>query len=287
MDKKYFTNRVFLVSGIALIMSGIVMFCIPLMFSELDDPLMTVPFYLIGLLSVFGVYFVFRAACYPVLKNDRIVIKNVLIASRTREIMYSEINYATVNKYQNGKGNPYLQIHIGLKCGENLGYSIMTEESQLEELRNELKSHGVSDEPCSVPVVKSVVNKVYKSNAMVVVYALFMLMLVGTAVGLYFAPGDDLGVLCLGAVYVLIILYVMWISNYVIVDHGRIELKNVFCPFRNNVIYFSDIEKAEINDRGVLVLKLKSGEKDLKRSLGLLSPILLDELRVGLKVEIK
>ena len=77
---------------------------------------------------------------------------------------------------------------------------------------------------------------------------------------------------------------ILWYSNYVCVEHNRFIIKNLF-PFLNKEIYFSDIEKADINDKSLLTITLKNGGKKIKRYLGLLNASMIEDLKIRLKIE--
>lgn len=62
-------------------------------------------------------------------------------------------------------------------------------------------------------------------------------------------------------------------------------VKNLL-PFFRKEICFSDIEKADIDQKSLLTVTFKSGDKKVKRILGLLSPSLVEALKVRLKIEI-
>lgn len=287
MDKKYLTSRLFLISGIGLIICGIIMFCYPFLLQELDLPLFKIIFCTLGLVSLGGAYAFFNAFCfYPVFAKEDIIMRNAVIPSRARRIKYGEINYAIVSQRETGKGYIVLQIQFGLKDGEDFGYTIMTDVKQLEELRDELKSHGVTEDPVSDAIVKRVGDKVYRSNGIV---ALFLgLILFGAAVCValgVFMHEDLTPLLVVGAVMLGCIVAIIWTSNYVCVEHNRMIVKNLL-PFFSKEIYFSDIEKADIDQKSLLTVTFKSGDKKVKRILGLLSPSLVEALKVRLKIEI-
>ena len=287
MDKKYFTSKLFIVSGILLIVCGIIFFCYPFFMPEFDQLLFKIIFWSLGFVSLGGAIAFFYVFCfYPVFTKDSIVMRNAVVPSRTRTIKYGDINYATVNKRETGKGYIILQLHFGLIDGGNFTCTLLTDAGQQEELRNELKSYGVTEEPVSDAVIKRVGDKVYRSNGIV---ALFLgLILFGAAVCValgVFMHEDLTPLLVVGAVMLGCIVAIIWTSNYVCVEHNRMIVKNLL-PFFSKEIYFSDIEKADIDQKSLLTVTFKSGDKKVKRILGLLSPSLVEALKVRLKIEI-
>lgn len=289
MEKKYFTSKMFLVLGTGLIAWGIVIFCYPYFFEEMNEPLFHVIFSFIGLASVGGAYWLFRSFCFhPVFTKDSLLLKNPVISSRNRVIKYSEMNYATVNKQATGKGQVYLQLHIGLKDGENFGYSLMTDVKQMDELKNEFKEHGVTEEPVLITTVKKTGDMVYRSNGMLAMFSGLILMLVGLFIFMYTTFEEDVtSMLLVGGIFLGCCLLLMWYSNYVCVEHNRVILKNFFMPFRNREIYFSDIKKTKIDEMFILTITLKHEDKKVKRLLGLFTPNMVEALRVRLKLENK
>ena len=287
MDKKYLTSRLFLISGIGLIICGIIMFCYPFLLQELDQPLFKIIFCTLGLVSFGGAYAFFNAFCfYPVFAKEDIIMCNAVIPSRARRIKYGEINYAIVSQRETGKGYIVLQIQFGLKDGEDFGYTIMTDVKQLEELRYELKSHGVTEDPVSDAIVKRVGDKVYRSNGIVALFLGLILFWAAVCVAMgVFMHEDQTALLVVGDVMLGCTIAIIWVSNYVCVEHNRLIVKNLL-PFFSKVIYFSDIEKADIDQKYLLTVTFKSGDKKVKRILGLLSPSLVEALKVRLKIEI-
>lgn len=286
MDKKYFTSKLFLVSGITLLVSGIIMFCYPFLFPDLDQLLFKLIFGALGLVSVGGTCWFFRAFCfYPVFTKDSIVMRNAVIPSRTRTVKYGEINYATVNKRETGKGHVILQLHIGLKDGENLGYSLMTDARQLEELRDELAAHGVTEDPVSDAVIKRSGDMVYISKGIVALFIGLILFWIAICVVMFVnisgevAPLLVMGMLALGSISSF-----LWCGNYVCIEHNRMIIRHIV-PYFNREIYFSDMEKTEINEKSLMTVTMKSGGKKIKRYLGLLTPSMLEALKARLKLE--
>lgn len=54
MDKKYFTGKLFIVSGILLIVCGIIFFCYPFFMPEFDQLLFKMIFWSLGFVSLGG-----------------------------------------------------------------------------------------------------------------------------------------------------------------------------------------------------------------------------------------
>lgn len=286
MDKKYFTSKLFIVSGILLIVCGIIFFCYPFLMPELDQLLFKMIFWSLGFVSLCGAIAFFYAFCfYPVFTKEDLIMRNVVMPSRTRRIKYGEINYATVSQRETGKGYIVLQLQFGLKDGEDFGYTIMTDVRQLEELRDELKSYGVTEEPVSDAVIKRVGDRVYRSNGIVALFLGIILFLAAVCVAMGAFMQEDLtALLAVGAVMLGCTVAIIWVSNYVCVEHNRLIVKNIL-PFFNKEIYFSDIEKADIDQKSLLTVTLKPGGKKVKRILGLLSPSMVEALKVRLKIE--
>lgn len=286
MDKKYFTSKLFIVSGILLIVCGIIIFCYPFFMPEFDQLLFKMIFWSLGFVSLGGAIAFFYAFCfYPVFTKDSIVMRNAVVPSRTRTIKYRDINYATVNKRETGKGYIILQLHFGLIDGGNFTCTLLTDAGQQEELRNELKSYGVTEEPVSDAVIKRVGDKVYRSNGVVALFVGIMMFWIALIAVMGVSMGVDLTFyLVMGIVMFGCVLMILWYSNYVCVEHNRIIIKNFF-PFHNKEIYFSDIEKADINDKSLLTITLKNGGKKIKRYLGLLNASLIEDLKIRLKIE--
>ena len=287
MDKKYFTSKLFIVSGILLIVCGIIFFCYPYFMPELDQLILKIIFWSLGFVSLGGAIAFFYAFCfYPVFTKDSIVMRNAVVPSRTRTIKYGDINYATVNKRETGKGYIILQLHFGLIDGGNFTYTLLTDAGQQEELRNELKAYGVTEEPVSDAVIKRVGEKVYRSNGIVALFIGLILFWSAVCVAMgVFMHEDQTALLVVGAVMFGCTVAIIWVSNYVCVEHNRLIVKNLL-PFFIKVIYFSDIEKADIDQKSLLTVTLKPGDKKVKRILGLLSPSLVEALKVRLKTEI-
>lgn len=286
MDKKYFTSKLFIVSGILLIVCGIIFFCYPFFMPEFDQLLFKMIFWSLGFLSLGGAIAFFYVFCfYPVFTKEDLIMRNAVMPSRTRRIKYGEINYATVSQRETGKGYIVLQLQFGLKDGEDFGYTIMTDVRQLEELRDELKSYGVTEEPVSDAVIKRVGDRVYRSNGIVALFIGLILFWTAVCVVMGVSMHEELTfLLVLGAVMFGCTVAIIWVSNYVCVEHNRLIVKNIL-PFFNKEIYFSDIEKADIDQKSLLTVTLKPGDKKVKRILGLLSPSLIEALKVRLKIE--
>ena len=286
MDKKYFTSKLFLVSGILLIVCGIIFFCYPFFIPELDQLFFKMTFWALGFVSLGGAFAFFCSFCfYPVFTKDSIVMRNAVVPSRTRTIKYGDINYATVNKRETGKGYIVLQLHFGLIDGEDFTCTLLTDVGQMEELRNELKSYGVTDEPVSDAVIKRVGDRVYRSNGIVALFIGLILFWTAVCVVMGVSMHEELAfLLVLGAVMFGCTVAIIWVSNYVCLEHNRMIVKNIL-PFFNKEIYFSDIEKADIDQKSLLTVTLKPGDKKVKRILGLLSPSLIEALKVRLKIE--
>ena len=287
MDKKYFTSKLFLVSGILLIVCGIIFFCYPYFMPELDQLILKIIFWSLGFVSLGGAIAFFYAFCfYPVFTKDSIVMRNAVVPSRTRTIKYGDINYATVSKRETGKGYIILQLHFGLIDGEDFTCTLLTDAVQQEELRNELKAYGVTEEPVSDAVIRRVGEKVYRSNGIVALFTGLILFWSAVCVAMgVFMHEDQTALLVVGAVMFGCTVAIIWTSNYVCVEHNRLIVRNLL-PFFSKVIYFSDIEKADIDQKSLLTVTLKPGDKKVKRILGLLSPSLVEALKVRLKTEI-
>lgn len=77
----------------------------------------------------------------------------------------------------------------------------MTDVKQLEELRDELKSHGVMEDPVSDAIVKRVRDKVYRSNGIVALFLGLILFWAAVCVALDVFMHEDLTpLLVVGAV---------------------------------------------------------------------------------------
>jgi hypothetical protein len=244
-------------------------------------------FWSLGFVSLGGAIAFFYAFCfYPVFTKEDLIMRNAVMPSRTRRIKYGEINYATVSQRETGKGYIVLQLQFGLKDGEDFGYTIMTDVRQLEELRDELKSYGVTEEPVSDAVIKRVGDRVYRSNGIVALFISIILFWTAVCVVMGVSMHEELTfLLVLGALMFGCTVALIWVSNYVCVEHNRLIVKNIL-PFFNKEIYFCDIEKVDIDQKSLLTVTLKSGDKKVRRILGLLSPSLVEALKVRLKIEI-
>ena len=72
MDKKYFTSKLFIVSGILLIVCGIIFFCYPFFMPEFDQLLFKMIFWSLGFVSLGCAIAFFYVFCfYPVFTKDR------------------------------------------------------------------------------------------------------------------------------------------------------------------------------------------------------------------------
>jgi hypothetical protein len=143
----------------------------------------------------------------------------------------------------------------------------------------------VTEEPVSDAVIKRVGDKVYRSNGVVALFVGIMMFWIALIAVMGVSMGVDLTFyLVMGIVMFGCVLMILWYSNYVCVEYNRIIIKNLF-PFLNKEIYFSDIEKADINDKSLLTVTLKNGGKKIKRYLGLLNASLIEDLKIRLKIE--
>lgn len=292
MEKKYFTNKTSLFVWIAdlayVVLTPVLMVVLYNMDSE-AGAIYTYVFSVVMLMSIGFAIFWGKKLIYPVVKDDRLVIRNLVFASQSKEIMYSSVNYLKVTVVPGGEA---LSVFIALKDGSSMNYALMTAGSQSDQLIAELESKGISDVPSQADSLPRGSEKMYR-NPMLLMGIIFMIIvLVGMFVmvcylldiDFRFMDADSIVIVAgLGLLIGGVSVFMMMTSNYVVLEQNRLVVKNFFFPFRDRVFFFSDVESAHLDGIPRLIVTFRKNPQDaagsrFKRVMILLSGSEVEEL---------
>jgi len=240
MEKKYFAERSKLMLPAVSLILLLFLIVYPFIFGVemLWVIWLAVPFFIIGAGFIFK-----RMFYYPVFSEDTLLLKHALVKSWTRDFKYSDIHYAAVSELSKRDGT-YLELSLEfLDETEPVSFGLfLTATSQMDELKAELASHGIPDMP--ERDVKKLSQIEFKSKTQIVFLSMSSITMVAlSVVSFVWSDLPMLSILC-----ICFCLPILLLINYVVLGTTYMEIKNVFLPFLNVRIFYSDIQMVSYNE---------------------------------------